>query len=230
MGEIKRAFVFRGPGFYRERGIDESLKALGFAVHYCVMVPGQALSLDSQIGAADLLLLRGDWDAISEELLYARSLGNKLVAIGKNLLAMPEASRPTVIASGRWAVAALFAEWTTLRKSEVSRLAWISLPDELRGPWINVKVSHSQASYYARLLGRVVPDFSGTDLVTSLVGPSSLGVGWRSAQNLHLFFADPLAFSDGSQLEGFGYENHEDLKNNTAFLMSLLGERDATRI
>ncbi len=230
MMSSKRAFVFQGPGFLREMGVDSALRALGFEIHRISVSPHQPPSLGAEPKSEDLILLRGDWDAIPEEMAYSRLLGAQFVALGQSLKAMKPEGRPTVIASGRWALSVMWGEWTRLPKASISAIAWLTLPETLRGPWIEARLEHSEVFYYSRLLGRAVPELPPQDFEACLIGKDSTSLGWKHEDYLHLFFADPLAFAHGSQLEGFGYENHEDLKNNVAFLTSLLGARDAARI
>ena len=229
MSENKRAFVFQGPGLLRDGGLDAALRSLGFEVQHPYVLPAQPLSLDAKVGKNDILIFRGSWEPSPEELLYARQLGSKLKEMGKSLKATPNSDRPSVIGTGRWAVALMFAEWTSLKTTDVSRLNWIELSPEFRTPWADVTFGVSDTSdisYPARLQGKVVPDLP-QDFQPSLRAAGASNVGWCFDGNMHLLFLDPLAFGHGSQLEGFGYENQEKLHNNTNFLRSLLGSRHA---
>jgi len=228
MAEQKRAYVFQGPGFLRDTsGIDESLKSLGFEIQNPYVLPTQTPGLDLKLTRHDILIFRGPWDGIPEEMIYARQLGSKFKDIGKEIRAMPANERPTVIAVGRWVLALLHAEWCGMTAAEVSRLDWVDLPESFEGPWVEVNFMKAPDDYTARLYGRAMAEipekFAEIYLKTFDVRP----VGWRHESFLHLFTVDPLALGEGSQLEGYGYENFENLKNNTIFLKTLLGLRNA---
>jgi hypothetical protein len=226
MSEHKRAYVFQGPGLLRDGGLDPALRALGFEIRQPYLLPTQPLALDMPLSRNDLLVFRASWNPSAEEILYARQLGSRVKELGKALRAKPVSERPVVIGVGRWAVALLFAEWTSLKTADVSRLHWGELGNEFRPPWTEVSYGAADTTYPARLQGRVLPDLPA-EFEPSLKATGGKNIGWSFEGATHLFFADPLAFAHGSQLEGFGYENQEKVSNNTNFLRSLLGSRDA---
>lgn len=227
MSEQKRAYVFQGPGFLRDNGIEESLKSMGFEIQNPYILPMKAPEFHVKLSRQDILIFRGPWEAMPEEKIYARQLGSKLKEIGRTIRAMPAAERPTVIAVGRWVLALLYAEWSGMTSVEASRMDWVDLPESFEGPWVEVNFMRSSDSYTARLYGRTMAEipeeFAETYLKTLDVRP----VGWRHESFLHLFCVDPLALNEGSQIEGYGYENLEHLRNNSVFLRTLLGLRDA---
>jgi len=228
MSTKKRAYVFQGPGLLRDGVLEVPLKALDFEIHHPFLMPEQAISLDFKLTRDDLVVFRGVWDPRPEEALYARQLGNKLRDFGRSLREMPANERPLVIAVGRWALALLFAEWTAIKSAEVSHLSWTEVPPELSGPWVEVVRGTSSLPYFARLKGRAFPDLAPRGFEAALkIAASSYPVGWCFESFLNLYFADPLAFGEGSQLESFGYENQENLTNSTTFLRNLIGSRHA---
>lgn len=223
MSETRRAYIFQGPGLLRDDCLEAPLSSLGFEIRHPLVLPGQTPSLELKLTRHDLLIFRGSWEALPEEVLYARQLGAKLKELGKSLRAMPTGERPLIIGVGRLALALLYAEWTSLSVADVARLHWNQLPIEIRGPWLDVSLSGSTSSYSALLKGRALPELPAPAFASSLQTVGQRDVGWSFDSHLHLFFVDPLALSDGSQLDSFGYENLENLQNNTVFLRALVG-------
>jgi hypothetical protein len=223
MSDPRRAYIFQGPGLLRDGGLEAPLVSLGFEIHHPTVLPGQTPSLELKPKASDLLIFRGSWGALPEEMLYARQLGAKLHELGKTLKALAPDERPTVLALGRWALALLYSEWTSLSVLDVARLHWAQLPVEIRGPWLDVTMKDSASTFSALLRGRALPELPSPTFTPFLRTLEPRDVGWIFDAYLHLYFLDPVALGDGSQLDSFGYENLENLQNNTVFLRRLLG-------
>ncbi|MEO5668399.1 MAG: hypothetical protein ABIR96_10090 [Bdellovibrionota bacterium] len=227
MSEQKRAYLFQGPGLLRDEGIVASFKVQGFEVHRPFVLPAQMASLDLKLSRHDVLVFRGPWEPFPEEVLYARQLASKMTEIGKIINTLLAKDRPTVIAVGRWALALLLARWTSLGVVEVSNLHWDDLPADQRGPWIETKLGASTEIHYALLQGHAIPGLSGANFETRLATCAGHPLGWCFDGFLNLFFVDPFSFREGSQLDGFGYENQENLSNSAVFLGNMLAMRDA---
>ena len=225
MTQSRRAYIFQGPGLLRDGGLEAPLASLGFEIHHPVVLPGLSPSLELKFTRHDLLIFRGSWEALPEEMLYARQLGSKLRELGQTLKDLPVEERPIVVGLGRWALALLYAEWTSLTVADVAQLHWNQLPVETRGPWLDVTLSGSASTYSALLRGRALPELPVSAFSPALQLAGQRDVGWCFESYLHLFFLDPLALGDGSQLDSFGYENLENLQNNTVFLRALMGLR-----
>lgn len=221
----RRAYIFQGPGLLRDGGLDAPLGSLGFEIHHPLVLPGQPPSLELKFTRQDLLIFRGPWEALPEEILYARQLGSKLRTLGQTLKALPLEERPLVLGLGRWALALLYAEWTSLSAADVAQLYWNQLPVEIRGPWLDVTLSGATSVYSALLRGRALPELSLPAFAPLLQLEGQRNVGWCFESYLNLFFLDPLALGHGSQLDDFGYDNFEKLQNNTVFLRALIGLR-----
>jgi hypothetical protein len=226
MTQSRRAYIFEGPGLLRDGGLEAPLASLGFEIHHPIVLPGQSPSLELKFTRHDLLIFRGPWEALPEETLYARQLGSKLRELGQTLKDLPVEERPIVVGLGRWALALLYAEWTSLTVADVAHLHWNQLPVETRGPWLDVTLGGSASTYSALLRGRALPELPVSAFSPALQLSGQRDVGWRFESYLYLFFVDPLALGDGSQLDSFGYENLENLQNNTVFLRAMMGLRN----
>lgn len=220
-----RALLFQGPGFSEDGVLEAPLREQGYEVQIYNVLPSQQQTTELDLGADDTLFLRAPSAGNIDDVLYTKVLSHSLSSIGAQIQKLAPDKRPKVVATGRWALGVLLANFVGDLKKAGIEYGWKNMSVESAWTsWLRVKSKKNSEKYYALKSSNVLLDLQGAPLVPLLETDLHNVVGWSLAGSMFLFSVDPFALIDGSQLRDFGYENQEDLLNGAHYLNHLLGE------